>query len=107
MAAGVIVLCVGFFVWSFWPKPDVVIPPATDPVSLWIKAYGEVSAEHAAKQDAFYWATSAVMPIVTEDKQGVIVRGKVKTSDELNLLKAELGKLQPVVPLTWEVTLGR
>lgn len=107
MAGGVIVLCIAFVTWAVWPKPDVVIPPQTDPASLWIKAYGVVSAEHAVKQDAFYWASSGVGPVMTEDMQSVIVRGKVKTIEELNLLKAELGKLQPSVPIRWEVTIGR
>ena len=105
-AGVVIVLCVGFLVWALWPSPPVVLPPSDDPAAQWTRGYGAMSAEHAGKQDAFYWATSRITTEPTPDNSGVVVKGKVKSAAELALLKAELAKITPAVPLTWEVTIA-
>ncbi|HYD02424.1 MAG TPA: hypothetical protein VEB22_14450 [Phycisphaerales bacterium] len=105
-AGVVIALCVGFLVWALWPSPPVVIPPSEDPAAQWTRGYGAMSAEHASKQDAFYWATSRITTEPTPDNTGIIIKGKVKTPAELALLKAELPKITPAVPLTWDVTVS-
>lgn len=107
IALVVTLACIGFVTWAVWPKPDVVLPHEATPAADWIRSFGTLSAEHASKQDAFYWATSRVTTEPTEDKQGVVVSGFVNTSQELALLKEELSKVQPGVPITWQVTIGR
>ncbi|MFT3684177.1 MAG: hypothetical protein QM783_04485 [Phycisphaerales bacterium] len=106
-AIAVTIICIVFVVWALWPKPAVVIQEATDPAANWTKAYGALGADHAAKKDAFYWASARINTEPTADKQGIIVRGKVNTAQELAMVKDELGKLQPAVTLDWQVTIGK
>lgn len=107
IALVVTLLCIGFLTWALWPKAEIVIPPETTPAAAWIRKFGEVSGEHAKKQDAFYWATARITTEATADKQGVVIAGKVNTAQELALLKAELGNIQPSAPLDWKVTVGK
>ena len=106
LAGVVILLSIAFLTWMFWPTPPVVIPPADNPAAQWTRAFAQVSTEHAAKQDAFYWLTSKISTQPTDDNQGIIVKGKVATPADLNTLKAEIAKVQPSVPIQWQVTLG-
>lgn len=106
--AGVVILVsIAFVVWAVWPTPPIVIPPADNPAAQWVRSYGAFSAEHSKKQDALYWATSRISTEPTPDNQGVIIKGKVSTAADLNLLKAELAKLEPAVALQWQVTIGQ
>jgi hypothetical protein len=107
-AGVVIVLCIVFVVWRSWPKPAPYIAPADNPAAKWMRGYGETSLQHASNSgDAFYWATANITIEPTADGQGVTVRGKVKTPAELDLIKSELGKIQPTVPIDWQVGIGR
>lgn len=106
-AACVIVACMAFVTWSVWPKPQPYVPPPDNPAANWLHKYGELSAEHAKNSgDAYYWATAAITTEPTADNQGVIIRGSVKTAAELELLKSETAKVQPAVPIEWQVRIG-
>ncbi len=107
IAVTIIVLCLGFLTWLFWPKPAVVIPPPQDQVALWEKAFAQVNVEEAAKISPLYKLFGEITAQPSEDRQSIVVMGSVSSYAELNVLKAELGKVQPAVPLQWEVTVGR
>lgn len=107
IALAVTLICIGFLTWALWPKPEVVIPPEATPSAAWIRQFGEVCGEHAKKQDAFYWATSHLTATPSDDKQGVVMSGKVASAQELALVREEASKVQPIVPIDWRVTVGK
>jgi hypothetical protein len=106
--AGVIsLLCIAFVIWIAWPKPEPIIAPPTDNVAKWQEAFGQVSQEHAKKIDAVYKVLGKVTALPSEDRQSIIVTGRVASAAEFGTLKAELEKIQPPVTLDWKVTVGQ
>lgn len=103
----VIVLCIAFLAWSLWPTPAVVIPPSEDPASNWNRGFAQINQEHATKLDAMYKLFAKITVQPSEDKQSVVVTGRVDSAADLNALKAELAKVQPAVPIDWQVTVGK
>lgn len=107
IAATIIVLSVGFVTWRFWPTPAVVIPKPQDQVTEWEAAFAQVNLEESAKLSPIYKLFGDIAVFPSEDRQAIVVKGNVSSYAELNVLKAELGKVQPAVPLQWEVTVGK
>jgi hypothetical protein len=106
-AGCVIVASLVFVVWSAWPKKEPYVAPLEDPVANWVKAYGELSSQHSKTSDPFYWATSGIVVKPNADRSGLVVTGKTKSQAELALVKAELAKVQPTLPIEWQVTIGQ
>lgn len=105
-AAVIIVACIVFVTWAVWPKPPLVIPPQTDSVAQWEASFAAINQEHAAKIDAMYKMLGKIAVQPSEDRQSMVVTGKVSSVAELNAIKAELAKVQPALPLVWQVTIG-
>lgn len=105
-ASVVIVLCVSFLVWRLWPSGPVVIEPPKDAFAQWEREWSALQSEHAAKQDATYWALSRITVNPSDDRSGGVVTGRLASQAELAMLKATIAKVQPSIPLTWQVTIG-
>lgn len=102
-AGGVILLCLAYLVWALWPKPPVEIAPATDSASVWLSSYAEMSAKRTDHLDPYYMASSRINVAATPDRTGVVISGRVSTPAQLTLLKSEIEKITPSVPIKWEV----
>lgn len=102
----IILLCLVFLTWAVWPTPPVVIPIPDHPAAKWQQAYGQFSTEHATKMDAIYWMTSKISIEPSADNQGIVVKGKVGTQADLRTLKEEFEKIEPKVPIEWQVAVG-
>lgn len=102
----VILLCIGYVTWRFWPRGPVVVEETKDTYFQWNSAWGQVNNDHATKRDATYFALGKVSVTPTEDRSGVIVVGTVASQGELAAIKAAVAKVQPEMPVTWNVKVG-
>jgi len=107
IAGVVILLCLAFLVWNFWPKPEPVIAPHVDQAAEWDKSFAAINSEHASKVDAMYKLLGKIAAHPSEDRSKIVISGKVSNAAELNALKAEVAKVQPQMPLDWQVTVGQ
>ncbi len=105
-AGVVILLCVAFVTWAVWPTPPVVIPQSDDPAAQWLRSYGDLTASKNNHLDPFYMANARITVVPNADRSAIVIAGRVTTPAELNLLKSELAKITPAVPLTWEVNVA-
>ncbi|MBY0307134.1 MAG: hypothetical protein K2Q09_00185 [Phycisphaerales bacterium] len=81
-------------------RPTVIAVDPTKPTTAWL-------AEFNAKSSEIYDQIEKVLVSASEDGRSVTISGSVKSAADLDRLKSVLEGLEPKLPLTWSVRVGR
>lgn len=100
--AGVVILgCIAWVAYiSFSGGPVVLQSATTSTVTTWMQGYN-------AKQSELYQQLEKVSVRPTDDGNGIVITGTVKTAADMAKVKDVIEAIEPKTPITWDVKVSK